>query len=190
MSSEAKTVWEGKHLRVRTCGRWEFVERAKATGGVVIVAVTDDQKLLLVEQYRVPMGRPVIELPAGLAGDVEGSETEELIQAAKRELFEETGYEAREMNFLMAGPSSAGLTNEVNTMFRATGLRCVGRGGGDEQEQIHLHTIPLVEVHGWLKQKMEQGLGVDPKVYAGLYFIEKEFSSSFANVRQQRSEGN
>jgi ADP-ribose pyrophosphatase len=174
MSSEPRTVWEGKHLRVRTCGRWEFVERTKATGGVVIVALTDNGQLLLVEQYRIPMGQPVLELPAGLAGDVEGAETEELIQAAKRELLEETGYEARQMTFLMAGPSSAGLTNEVNTLFRATGLRCVGRGGGDAHEQIRLHMVPLAEVHDWLREKMEQGLGVDPKVYAGLYFLQTD----------------
>ncbi|MCI0538996.1 MAG: NUDIX hydrolase, partial [Verrucomicrobiales bacterium] len=129
LSSERVTVWEGKHLRVRRCGRWEYVERAKAAGGVAIVAVTDDQKLLLIEQHRVPMGQSVIELPAGLVGDVEGSETEELIEAAKRELIEETGYEARAMIFLMAGPSSPGLTNEVNTMFRARGVRCVGSAG-------------------------------------------------------------
>src|SRR5438552_4530138 len=105
------TVWEGKHLRVRKAGRWEYVERTNATGGVVIVGLTDDKKLLLVEQYRLPMRQKVIELPAGLAGDLQGAETEELAEAAKRELLEETGYEARAMSFLMAGPSSAGLTN-------------------------------------------------------------------------------
>src|SRR5262245_57499864 len=99
MSPETITVWEGKHLRVRQSGRWEYVERTKSLGGVVIVAVTDDHKLLLVEQYRVPMAKAVIELPAGLAGDVEGSETEELVAAARRELLEETGYEASEMVF-------------------------------------------------------------------------------------------
>ena len=182
MSSETVTVWEGKHLRVRQCGRWEYVERTKARGGVVIVAVTDDRKLLLVEQYRVPMGQTVIELPAGLAGDMEGSETEELREAAKRELFEETGYEAGELVFLMAGPSSPGLTNEVNTMFRAVGLRCVACGGGDEQEQIHLHAIPISEVHSWLQQKIGQGIGVDPKVYAGLYFVHRDHPETFVRA--------
>ena len=173
------TVWEGKHLRVRKCGRWEYVARTKARGGVVIVAVTDDHKLLLVEQYRVPMGKAVLELPAGLAGDEEGSETEDLMAAAKRELLEETGYDAREMILLMAGPSSAGLTNEVNTLFRAVGVRPVSSGGGDEHEQIQVHAIPLSHVDSWLRQKMEEGMGVDPKVYAGLYFIEKELPQSF-----------
>jgi len=151
----------------------------KQRGGVVIVVVTDDQKLLLVEQYRVPMGQPVIELPAGLAGDAEGFETEELIEAAKRELLDETGYEANEMVLLMAGPSSAGLTNEVNTMFRAVGVRCVARGGGDEREQIQLHAIPISDVHGWLHQKMQAGFGIDPKVYAGLYFVHRDRPQAF-----------
>jgi ADP-ribose pyrophosphatase len=120
------------------------------------------------------MGKPVIELPAGLAGDVEGFETGGLMEAAQRELLEETGYTASEMVFLMAGPSSPGLTNEVNTMFRAVGARWAGQGGGDEHEQIHLHSIPITEVHGWLHQKMEEGFGVDPKVYTGLYFVHRK----------------
>ena len=172
MNSETITVWEGKHLRVRTCGRWEYVERTRSMGGVVIVAVTNDSNLLLVEQYRVPLGKRVIELPAGLAGDTDGTAQEELVEAARRELLEETGYEASEWAFLMAGPSSAGLTNEVNTMFRASGLRCAAPGGGDEHEQIHLHAIPISEVHSWLNRKMKSGFAVDPKVYAGLYFLQ------------------
>src|SRR5262245_23735682 len=143
MSFETVTLWEGKHLRVRRCGPWEYVERSNASGGVMILALTDENKLLLVEQYRVPMGKRVIELPAGLVGDREDCKMENLIDAAKRELIEETGYEAREMVFLMGGPSSAGLTNEVNALVRAKGLRQIAEGGGGQGEEIILRSIPL-----------------------------------------------
>lgn len=166
---ERTTVWEGRHLRVRTCGRWEYVERTKATGGVVIVAVTTERELVLVEQQRVPLGCRVIELPAGLAGD--GGGTEELVEAARRELLEETGFEAADWAWLTSGPTSAGLTNETNTFFRATGLRAVHPGGGDEHEQIHVHRVPLDRILPWLEAKARGGAMIDPKVYAGLYFV-------------------
>jgi ADP-ribose pyrophosphatase len=162
--------WEGKFLRVLKCGRWEYVDRKKSTGVAVIVAVTDEGKLVLVEQYRVPVGHRVIELPAGLAGDVPGEGSETVATAARRELREETGYEAGEMTWLASGPPSPGLASEIVTFLRATGLRRVAAGGGESHEQIQVHEIPLDQVADWLQSKMAQELLVDPKVYAGLYF--------------------
>jgi ADP-ribose pyrophosphatase len=163
--------WEGKHLRVLTSGHWEYVERINATGAVAIAAVTEEGDLILTEQYRPPVSNRVIELPAGLAGDIAGNETEELAAAARRELLEETGYEAREMIWLAAGPPSAGLSSEMVTFFRATGLRCVGDGGGDDHEDIQIHKVPLARMQEWLAERVGQGVLVDPKVYVGLYFI-------------------
>jgi ADP-ribose pyrophosphatase len=162
--------WEGKFLRVLKSGRWEYADRKGATGIAVIVAVTNEGKLLLVEQYRIPIGQRVIELPAGLAGDAPGHESETVAAAARRELLEETGYEASEMTELTSGPPSAGLTSEIVTFLRATGLRRVAAGGGEGQEDIQVHEVPLGQVAAWLKGKMTEGLLVDPKVYAGLYF--------------------
>src|SRR3954469_4815650 len=102
------TVWKGKFLRVMKIGRWEYAERVNAIAGVVIVAVTNDGNLLLTEQERLPVGKRVIELPAGLAGDLKGKETEELALAARRELLEETGYEAGGLTWLTSGPPSPG----------------------------------------------------------------------------------
>src|SRR5436190_19258340 len=68
--------WEGKFLRVLKCGRWEYADRVGATGGVVIVAITNDGKLILTEQYRIPVTQRVIELPAGLAGNIHPPATE------------------------------------------------------------------------------------------------------------------
>ena len=87
-----EVIYEGKHVRLVRRGEWEYVTRKNVTGIVGIVAVTDEGKLLLVEQPRPPLNRNVIELPAGLAGDVAGQEGEELANAARRELLEETGY--------------------------------------------------------------------------------------------------
>lgn len=168
---EHKTAYEGKHLRVKVCGRWEYVERTKATAGVAIVALTPEQKLILVEQYRVPMQARVIELPAGLAGDLH-DQHEAFLEAAKRELHEETGYEASDWLECAGGPPSAGLSTEVVIFYLARNLRKTADGGGEESEDIDIHEIPLTDLHQWLKEKREEGLWIDPKIYCGLYFLQ------------------
>jgi len=169
-SAEKRVVTSGKYVNLATRNGWEFVERKNLCGIVGIVAVTDAGNLLLIEQYRPPMDKVVFELPAGLAGDIAGSEAEDLAIAARRELLEETGYEAQEMIRLVDGASSAGITDEVVTLFRATGLRKTGPGGGDGNERLTLHEVPLVEVDHWLAQRCREGAAVDMKVYSGLYF--------------------
>jgi len=152
---EHKIVWEGKYLRVKVCGHWEYAERPNSLAGVVIAAVTPEGKLLLTEQFRIPVQRNVIELPAGLAGD-EHYSGEELVEAAKRELIEETGYEAAEWEELAGGPPSAGFSNEIMFFFRGKNLRKVGAGGGHGSERITVHEVPLEEVPGWLKRRSER----------------------------------
>lgn len=168
--AEHKIVWEGKYLRVRVCGTWEYAERPNSPAGIVIVAVTPERKLLLTEQYRVPMQKPVIELPAGLAGDDQYT-GEEFVAAAKRELREETGYEAESWEQLVGGPTSAGLSNEIVVFFRGRNLRKVSEGGGHAGEAIRVHEVPVDDVPGWLRQKEREGVAVDPRIYAGLYFL-------------------
>jgi len=165
-----ETIVDGKHVRLVRRGKWEYVTRKNTTGIVGIVAVTDDGKMILVEQARAPVGRNVIELPAGLAGDVAGHETEELATAARRELLEETGYDAATFEFLADGTASAGITDEVICLFRASGLKKVGAGEGDGSEQITLHEVPVDRVRTWLDERRAEGKLVDLKVYAGLYF--------------------
>src|SRR6478672_1057017 len=116
-------LYDGKHIQLVRRDRWEYARRKNLTGIVAIVAVTEDGKLVLVEQYRPPVGARVIELPAGLAGDVAGQEAEDLATAALRELLEETGYEADVMTEVGAGAASAGMTDEIITLFLAAGLR-------------------------------------------------------------------
>jgi len=165
------TVWKGKFLRVMKVGAWEYAERVDAIGGVVIVAVTKEGNLLLTEQERLPLRKHVIELPAGLTGDTKGNKGEELPVAAKRELLEETGYHAGEMTRLTSGPPSPGFSSEMVTFFRATGLRRASAGGGEGNEKIVVHEIPLRSCAKWLQQREAEGLLVDPKVYAGLFFV-------------------
>ena len=162
----------GKYLRLVKRGHWEYADRHTCTGAVAIVAITDDRRLLLVEQYRIPVGKHVLELPAGLVGDVPGEQHEEFAVAARRELVEETGYEAGEMRWLVAGPSSAGLTSEVVDFFLATNLKRVGAGGGDHQENIVVHEVPLDAIRQWLAERAAGGILIDPKVYAGLFMLQ------------------
>ena len=92
-SNERRVLAEGKYLRLVAQSGWEWVERMNASGAAVIAAVTDDERLILVEQYRIPMQCRVLDLPAGLVGDDPAAAGEAMIDAARRELFEETGYE-------------------------------------------------------------------------------------------------
>ena len=169
--STKTTVYSGKFLEFVKEGRWEYVNRVGATGAVIIVAVTEEQKLLLVEQYRIPVHVRTIELPAGIVGDEPRSSDESLADAAKRELLEETGYAAENIEVLTAGPASSGLTSEVVTLLLASGLKRMHAGGGVAHENITVHEVLLAEVYDWLAAKAAEGLLVEPKVYAGLYFL-------------------
>jgi ADP-ribose pyrophosphatase len=168
---ETTTLFRGRHLALQKAGRWEYVERCKTSGIVAVLAVTDAREIILVEQYRVPVAQRVIEIPAGLAGDIEGEEDEALAEAARRELVEETGYAAARMEFLTEGPPSAGLSTEVVTFFRAHGLTKVTAGGGDGGEDITVHLVPLAQLDAWIATKREAGCLIDYKIYAALYFV-------------------
>ena len=168
--SISSVVYEGRYLVTLRRDRWEYVSRKGVSGIVILVATTPANELLFVEQHRTPVNARVIELPAGLAGDIAGQEDEALETAAARELEEETGWRPGRIQRLVGGPVSAGLTTEIVTFFRATELARVGDGGGDEHEDIVVHTVPLVDVEAWLDAKAKAGVLVDPKVYAALWF--------------------
>jgi len=160
----------GKFLRLVVENNWEYVERTVAPSPVGIIAITDDNKLLLIEQYRPPLQAHIIEIPAGLVGDHAGGADEPLDVAARRELREETGYAATTIIPLTTQPTSAGLTNETVRLVRATGLRKIHAGTlGDGQEQIRLIELPLAEARQWLAQRAAEGRLIDPKVYVALW---------------------
>lgn len=171
-TAKQRIIGRGKYVELVDENGWEFVRRHASTGVVVILATTEAGELVLVEQPRMPIGRRAIELPAGLVGDVRGSEDEPFERAAERELEEETGFRAARWAWLLETPSSAGLSSEMLTYFRATGLTRVGPGGGDETEDITVHLVPLGEVRAFLNAKLKEGLAIDPKVFVGLYFVD------------------
>lgn len=161
----------GRFLRLVDRRGWEYVERSQSTGVVVIVAVTDAEGLLLVEQFRRALDARVIELPAGLVGDHPGQEDEAFERAAQRELLEETGYEAEAMKFLAEGPSSSGMSSEMYSFFEAQGLTRRHAGGGDESEDILVHEVPLAGLRAWLERENQRGALIDPRIYAGLALV-------------------
>ena len=163
---QSEIVWKGRHLSMASRGSWEFATRNTAKPVVGIVALTNDQRVVLVEQYRPPIDGRIIELPAGLAGDIAGAEDESLIEAAKRELLEETGYSAQAWSELGTGYSSPGLTDESMVLYLAERLEKTGPGGGDASESIVIHEVPLGHIYDWLREK---DLAVDLKLLAGVY---------------------
>ncbi len=170
---EPQVRFSGEWIDLIVEGRWEYVVRKRCTGIVIIIAITDQQEVILTEQYRVPLGTSVLELPAGLVGDEAAFRNESLADAARRELLEETGYRAGEMTALSAGPISAGLCSEIVTFFLARQLQKEHAGGGDETEDITVHTVPLAGLEDFLQAARKRGLLTDPKIYAGLYLAQQ-----------------
>ena len=171
--SQLTTHFKGKFLSLVENDHWEYVTRSNAHAVVVIVALTGDHEIVLVEQYRRPVDQRVVELPAGLVGDQHGPD-EQALDAARRELIEETGYQADSVELVMESPSSAGMTDEIVSFIRARGLNRIGNGGGDESEDIVTHVVPLDQVDRWLVQKRADGLYIDPKIFTALYWLSQE----------------
>ena len=165
-----QTIAEGKWLRLMKRGRWEFAQRTVGGTAALIVAVTEQRELVLIEQLRPPIGARTIELPAGLIGDIAGAEDEAPELAAARELEEETGYRPARLELVAEGTSSAGLSDERLLMYFADQLEKVGDGGGVEHENIAVHLVPLDAVPGFLAGKQREGLVIDIKVWSALYF--------------------
>jgi ADP-ribose diphosphatase len=163
MTDETTSLGRGTWLELVRKGRWEFVRRVNVSGVVAMIPITDAGELVLVEQFRPALGRACIEIPAGLVGDVEAGE--ELLAAAERELEEETGFAASRWVHLFDGAASGGLTTEIIRFYLARGLKRVGPGGGDGNENITVHIVPMSDMTGWLEKKAAEGLAIDAKVY-------------------------
>ena len=171
MSDAEELLYEGRFLRLVKRGPWEYVERVNVTGVAVLVPLTSEGEIVLVEQYRIPVQARMVELPAGLVGDEEEFRCEDILDAANRELEEETGYQAQQLRVLTISPSSGGMTSEVVTFVLALDLKKVGPGGGVEGEDIEVHVIRRNDLSDWLCRKEAQGCLIDPKIYAGLHLL-------------------
>jgi ADP-ribose pyrophosphatase len=156
-----ETVWAGKYISVCKRGRWEYVSRTGSTNAVVILAEHDD-KIILIEQYRVPVGGRCLELPAGLVGDEDPNATIE--DTAVKELEEETGFTADRIEHLGRFHSSPGMVAESFTLVRAHGIRKVGHGGGNEHEDITVHLVARADIPAFIQQRRNAGTAVDVKL--------------------------
>ncbi|WP_256646369.1 NUDIX hydrolase [Thermomonas paludicola] len=171
MSNLKQTLYEGQWLRLVRIGHWESCERTHAQGmAVIVIAVTPDDDVLFVEQFRVPLGARTIEMPAGLVGDDHAQDT--LLDAARRELIEETGWAPGKVEVLLTGPTSSGMSNERIAFVRARELVRVGDGGGIDDENIIVHTVPRGDAPAWLMRKQAEGYELDLKLWAGLWMID------------------
>jgi ADP-ribose pyrophosphatase len=163
----AELMWEGKFVRALRRGHWEYASRARNIGAVVILA-EDDGKVILVEQPRVAPDCRCIELPAGLVGDKDRNATIE--GTAIKELEEETGFTADRIERLGEFYASPGMLSEAFTIVRAHGVRKIGPGGGDENEDIKVHLVARAEIPDFIEQKRAEGLGIDAKLLLLLNF--------------------
>ncbi|MHA2279947.1 MAG: NUDIX hydrolase [Promethearchaeota archaeon] len=166
-------VFEGKFINVVQRNGWEFVERRGVTDIVGILAITDDHKMILIEQYREPIQKICIEIPAGLVDD-----QEPIQDAANRELLEETGYEAKCLQTIGSFPLTPGMTSEIMTIIMATELVKKGEGGGvDADEDIKIIEIPLITSPRDIMKLAEDGQKfIDCKVFLAAYFVYLEIT--------------
>jgi ADP-ribose pyrophosphatase len=160
---EEQIVWQGKFVTAKVRGKWEYVSRARGIRAAVILAIDTEDHVILVEQFRVPLGKVCIELPAGLIGDG-ADEGEAPEAAAARELEEETGYHAQRMETIGEFWSSPGMVSESFTLLRAHGLTKVGPGGGTPGENITVHRVPLAGLEAFVAERRALGDAIDVKI--------------------------
>lgn len=172
-TNRIEIIGSGKFMQMVRDGRWEYVRRHTCDGAVAVVATTDEDELVIVEQMRVPMGAKCLELPAGLVGDTEADKGEAMRVAAERELLEETGYTAAHFEPLYPVATSPGLSSEVIDLFRATGLTKQHNGGGVEHEDITVHLVKINQLDHWLTQQHERGIVIDMKVYYACALLQR-----------------
>jgi len=177
-----RVLYQGKFLEFVRTGTWEFVRRQGSRPGVLIIPVTDEQRLVVIEHERPPAAGCVIELPAGT---IECAETVE--EAARRELRQETGFRCSSVERVAEGLTSPGMTDDRNILVIARGLvpgegkaEVVGDGvlkhlrnwgAKGEQERLKVWEVPLTHIHQWLATQRQVGKNIDLRLYAGLSFL-------------------
>jgi ADP-ribose pyrophosphatase len=167
--STPETLFETRWIRLQRIGHWDFVVRPQADRCVGILAITPADEIILVEQFRIPVQRHVIEIPAGIVGDEPEHLGESLADCAARELLEETGYRAASMTPLITTPTSAGLSSEFIHFFEAGALTREHEGGGVPGEEIIVHHVPLAGLREWFQVQEKAGKIIDFKIHAALW---------------------
>ena len=156
-----EVMWAGRFVRALRRGKWEYASRANDINAVVILA-EHDGKMILIDQPRVAPDCRCVELPAGLVGDEDPNATVEA--TAIKELEEETGFTGDRVERLGEFYSSPGMLAEGFTLVRVHGVRRIGEGGGDENEDINVHLVARQDIPNFLEQKRAEGFGIDVKL--------------------------
>ena len=148
---------------------WESVDRSgNGSAAFVLARIVPDDQFLFVRQFRPPVGRLMLEFPAGL---IDPGETPE--QTAVRELYEETGFSGRVLAVSRPGFSSPGLTGEAITMvtMEIDGDACRGRKIAphpEDSESIEVFMVDRRRLSGFVAEQEAAGVGIDTKIYAFL----------------------
>lgn len=171
---DVELLHRGKFLVLLKEGRWEYVQRVSNRGAVFVLAVTPDRKLVLVEQFRVPLHARTLELPAGILGDEAAHVGESPESCAMRELEEEAGYRGDHAHVLTTGPVAPGMTSEILYLVQVENLQRVGPGGGIGSEDITVHLAPMDGIDAWLDEKRRAGLCVETRIFAALYHLTRD----------------
>ena len=174
-----KVIYEGKIIDVALdevelpnggIGKRELVFHP---GAVAMIPITKENKILLVKQFRKPLEKVIFEIPAG---KIEPGEQNQLLEAAKRELEEETGFRAKKMSCVQSMYLSPGFANECLHIFYAEKLEKVTHPRPqDEDEVLELFSLSLEEA----KEKIVTGQVCDAKtIFAIMYWELKQLTEN------------
>jgi ADP-ribose pyrophosphatase len=130
-------------------GKTSKREIIKHPGAVAIIAVTNENKIIMVEQYRKALERTIVEIPAGKL-----EKGEEPASCARRELEEETGYECESLELVTSFYTSPGFADEIVHVFLAKGLTVKENSAAlDEDEFVNLEELTLEEALQYIKDQ-------------------------------------
>lgn len=172
---DGQPVYQGNFLHVEKDtvklpdGKLVTREYIKHPGAVVILPVLDDGSVLMERQFRYPLNQVFIEFPAGKIDPNEDS-----LVCAKRELKEETGYTAREWQFVCTIHNAIAYADEHLDIYLARGL-VAGDAKLDDEEFLEVFTVPLSELLDWVKA----GKVTDVKTVIGAFWLDKLFNQEW-----------
>jgi ADP-ribose pyrophosphatase len=170
-----ETVYRGNLLHVRRDtvrlpnGTDTAREYIVHPGAVLVVPILDDGRLVFERQYRYPLRRSFIELPAGKIDP-----NEDILTTGKRELLEETGYTAQNWQYLAALHPCIGYSDEIIHIYLATGLQA-GQKHLDDDESLEVFTMTLEEA----MKALRHGEITDGKTVIALFWAEKHISGGW-----------
>jgi ADP-ribose pyrophosphatase len=166
---DSRVVYDGNFIQVRKDkvllpdGSTSTREYITHPGAVAILALLDNGNLVMERQFRYPLRRELVELPAGKI-----DHGEDILVCAQRELLEETGYMAREWTHLTTAWPCIGYADERMEYFLARGLSYQG-SKLDAGEFLEVFELPPAEAMEWIRQ----GKINDSKSIVGLFWLEK-----------------